>query len=448
LSNKSKINKVIFALIILIIFQNCSFDNKSGIWKNENLPTKAENDLFKEFENLSSINYSFDKIVPLKKNFKFKISNSINSNEWLDIFYDSTNNFNNLNYNGTGNLIFKSKRITKYRSNEYILFEKGKIISADNKGNLIIFSIDKNKIFKKFNFYKKKYKNINKKLNLIIDNNIIYVSDNLGYLYAYDYKIDKVLWAKNYKIPFRSNIKLIKDKLATSNQNNDLYFFDKNSGDVLKLIPTEETVVQNKFINNLSVLDGNLFFLNTYGSLYGIDINTMRVNWFVNLNQSMNINPSNLFEGNQIIARKNVIVVTSSKFTYLLDINLGTVIYKKNFTSLTKPIINNEYLFTITNNNLLIAMNLINGEIIYSYDINEKIASFLDIKKEKVKIKNLMIINNKLFIFLKNSYLLKFNINGNIEAVEKFKDKIYSQPIFVNESLLYLNKKNKILIIN
>ena len=33
----------------------------------------------------------------------------------------------------------------------------------------------------KFNFYKKKYKKIKKNLNLIVENNIIYVSDNLGF---------------------------------------------------------------------------------------------------------------------------------------------------------------------------------------------------------------------------------------------------------------------------
>ena len=47
----------------------------------------------------------------------------------------------------------------------------------------------------------------------IVEKNIIYVGDNLGYLYALDYKNQKLLWAKDYKVPFRSNLKILKNNL-------------------------------------------------------------------------------------------------------------------------------------------------------------------------------------------------------------------------------------------
>ena len=59
---------------------------------------------------------------------------------------------------------------------------------------------------------------------MVIQNDIIYVSDNLGYLYALDFNSNIILWAKNYKIPFRSNIKIIENKIVTANQNNILFF--------------------------------------------------------------------------------------------------------------------------------------------------------------------------------------------------------------------------------
>ena len=60
----------------------------------------------------------------------------------------------------------------------------------------------------------------------------------------------------------------------------------------------------------------------------------------------------------------------------------------------------------------------------------------------------MMIVNGKIFIFLKNSYLLIFNIDGSLEEIKKFKSKIKSFPIIIEDSILFVNDKNKLLITN
>ena len=54
----------------------------------------------------------------------------------------------------------------------------------------------------------------------------------------------------------------------------------------------------------------------------------------------------------------------------------------------------------------------------------------------------------KKYLFLFNSYLLKFNINGNLENVSKLPQKINSNIIFVDSSMLFINTRKKISIIN
>ena len=82
---------------------------------------------------------------------------------------------------------------------------------------------------------------------------------------------------KKYKVGFRSNIKILNDKLITSDENNNLFFFNKENGEVLKLIPTEETIVKNQFVNNIAINNNITLFLNTYGSLYAINSETMQI---------------------------------------------------------------------------------------------------------------------------------------------------------------------------
>ena len=238
------------------------------------------------------------------------------------------------------------------------------------------------------------------------------------------------------------------NKLILANQNNDLLFVDKSNGDKLNLIPTEETLVNNEFINNLSLNDKNVFFLNTYGSLYSISKKDMKINWFVNLNQSKTLNPSNLFYGNEVVTKKNKVVVTSNKHTYVLDARNGSIIFKKDFTSQIKPLIIDYYFFSITKNSLLVAINLVSGKILYSYDINKKISDFLKLNKESVYFKMLVLSNDKILIFLQNSYILRFNMNGDLEKVIKLPTQIKSNPIFIKNSVAFLDKKNKISLID
>ncbi len=440
--------KILLIITILFLFQGCSFDNKSGIWKSETSISRIDKDAFEQFKRISLTEDSFKKEISIENNYIFNLPSRSENNKWNDIFFNQSNNTKNFKYDFLNQKLFKSKKLTKYKINDYILYENGDVITSDQQGNINIFSLNNNKIKNRFNFYKKRFKKSSKKLNLLIESNIIYVSDNLGYLYSFDYENNKILWAKNFKIPFRSNLKIFKDKLILSNQNNQLYFINKSTGDILKLIPTEETIVKNKFINNISLNDEFTFFLNTFGSLYSIDNSTMEVNWFLNLNQSLDINPGNLFFGNKLVNNSNTLVVTTNKYTYIMDANNGRIIKKINFSSLVKPLIVGNYLFTISKNDFLISMDLSKGELIYSLDLNKKISEFLNTKKKKAQFKNILIVNDRILVFLQNSYVLDFTVDGNLKKISKLPSKMKSQPMIVNEKMIYFDFKNKVSVIN
>ena len=291
--------KSFYVLLIFFLLLNCSFDDKSGIWKSNNKISKKDNDLFKKFESISLTQNKFNKIITLDKNYKFYKTDLFRNFEWRDIFFSKNNKLENYTYNNLNQLIYKSKKLTNHKINKYILFEKNNLIASDIKGNVVVFSINEKKKFSELNFYKKRYKKIDKFLNMIVEENIIYISDNLGFIYAFNYYENKVIWATNYKIPFRSNIKISNDKLILSDQNNTLLFVDKNDGKILKTIPSEESLVKNAFKSNIAIYKKNIIFLNTYGSLYSINIENMKINWFINLNQSLDINTSNLFTSNK-----------------------------------------------------------------------------------------------------------------------------------------------------
>ena len=91
----------------MIFLAGCSFDNKSGIWKNEkNIEVKNDKEIFKDFKKIKSPNEIFNKIIPLQNDLKYKIDSPIINNSWEDIFYGKNNNFPNIQYSNLNENIF------------------------------------------------------------------------------------------------------------------------------------------------------------------------------------------------------------------------------------------------------------------------------------------------------------------------------------------------------
>ena len=59
-----------------------------------------------------------------------------------------------------------------------------------------------------------------------------------------------------------------------------------------------------------------------------------------------------------------------------------------------------------------------------------------------------MLVNNDFLILLNNSYLLYFEIKGKLKEIRKLNSKINSKPIFIDSSLMYLDNKNRLRILN
>ena len=65
--------KLLLLLIIFFFLNNCSFDNKSGVWENENSPAIDERIIFKEFKKITTTESSYNQIIPLKEDFALNL---------------------------------------------------------------------------------------------------------------------------------------------------------------------------------------------------------------------------------------------------------------------------------------------------------------------------------------------------------------------------------------
>lgn len=439
--------KSLFALSLLFIITSCSFDNRSGIWQDSRSINKKEKESLKEFKNINLSNrVFFNKTVAINKNYKFFLDKPNKNLEWSDFFYQNNNIPINFSYENLNEIKFISKRISRFKINQNILFVKNILILSDSNGNIITYSLAENKILNKFNFYKKKIKKIKKKLYYKAENNILYVSDNIGYLYAYDIFKQKIIWAKNFKIPFRSNIKIYKNTLIASDQDNNLYFINKFNGNIIKKIPSEESLVKGDFVNNLSV-NKSVFFLNTFGTLYAFDPERIELLWILNINPNIDDNYKNLFTSFEIKSLNDNLIILHNNILEVINSKTGNLRFRIPIKSNISPIVINNYIFIITDDNLLVTIELNSGKIINSFYINEQIKNFNNEKISKQYVTEMKILNSKINIFLNNNYLAIFSLEGNLLELKKIKKKINSKIISINHNLIYVNN-NKIVILN
>ena len=212
------------------------------------------------------------------------------------------------------------------------------------------------------------------------------------------------------------------------------------------MIPSEETLIKNNFINNFSLSSNYIFALNTYGSLFAIEHLTNEIKWVQNLNKSYDLSQINLFKGKPLINNDKFIIVSSQDSTYIINLANGNVLHKFNIISQVKPLLTSENLFLISKNNLLICIDVFSGKIIYSYDINKKISKYLKKKKQKFFFNDIALVNDKIFVLFKNEYLAQFEINGNLKEIKRLKKKVNSNLLFIENLIIYLEKKRLIFL--
>ena len=456
--------KRLLLIFIAIVFASCSFDDKTGIWKDaSNTPVDnqtsnqiLENEPTIRYVEIFTKNKTYDEEKEPVNFLNIEISKPLRITNWPEQYAISNNNISNFFYSGNNILLSKSSKLSKLSSegkhlNKKIIFYKNNLISYDHKGTIFIYSLNLNKKILKYNFYKKKFKNFNKEINFIVNEDTLYAADNLGYLYALNLKNNKIIWAKNYGIPFRSNLKFANNQIFLANQDNVISSIDSNTGIKNWQYATSITFLKSDFENTLALdlINKNIFFLNTSGELYSINYFKQNINWVLNFKNSYLSGDTELFLSQPIVSKNNNLIIATEKAVLSLDTLTGSRNWNLRAEPIFKPIITLNYTYLILKNNLLICLDNKSGDVVWSKNI------FRNIKDKKIKNQfesyiDFKIVNGEINIYLKNGYLLTLSPkNGNLNSLNKISKKgISSEIFFLNGNMLFIDKNNKLLKFN
>jgi len=448
--------KSLFIIFICLLIVSCSFDNKTGIWKDaSNIPVETQdvisigtNDLENRYEDIFIKNKLFNKEKKSLDNSVLKLDPPIRKENWIQQYASLTNNVSNFSYEGDRRLISKSSKLSRAPLGKDILFYKNNLITHDQKGKIFIYSLGLKKKIYEYNFYKKKFKNIEKRIHLILSDNTLYAADNLGYIYAIDLTSRSLTWAKNYGIPFRSNLKIVNDQIFLANQDNVIYSINVKNGEKNWQYATGNTFLKSDFYNNfaIDILNKALLFLNTSGELYSINYITQKIEWILNFKNTSFSGDADLFLSQPIVLKNNNLIISTEKALLNYDIISGSKNWSFPSDSSLKPIATNNYIFILSKKNLLICIDNKSGEVLWSRNIytNQKIQK---ISKKIGKFYDFNIANSTLNVFSSNGYLLSFNHkNGNLDFIKKISKKGINSEVVFHKGNMFLIDSNKKLL--
>ena len=421
-------NRLLIFIISLFFLNNCSLNENSRIWKN-----KKDNSI--NPKNIKKI-FSEKKIITqFNQELKLDLANVKINNKVVD----NQNNYGFQDYSGSidkvGNYKF-SKLDDVNELNFKPVFLNDGLIFFDKKGSIIRYDNNQKVLWKK-NHYSKLEKKLKPKLNFVLVDQNLLITDSISKYYSINVNSGELIWSKNNIYPFNSEIKRSKNKIFVVDYKNTLRCYNINDGSECWNLPTEDSFTISS--SNFSlIIDGELIiFTNSIGDVTAVDIDSGSITWQLPTQSSSIINETYNFKVSKLVSDNESIYFSNNKNEfYSIDVKTGTTNWINEINSNLTPIISGNLIFTVSNEGYLYVIEKNNGNIIRISDlyINYKIK-----KRKNVKPIGFAIGDKKLYLTNTDGKMIIVDLNlGKVIGVEKIAGNFTSRPFIFNQSLFVI----------
>ena len=422
-------NRLIVLIISIFFLTQCSVSEKLNLWKGEEKKTEKVKKIKKILTNDKKIINEFN------ENLKLDLTNIKTNNNIVD----NRNNFGIQDYEGSINKIANYKFAKLENINQLNfkpIFLKDGLIFFDKKGTIIRYA-DNQKILWKKNFYSKAEKRLKPKLNFIIDGKNLVIADNIAKLYSLNIDTGELNWSQNSSYPFNSEIKKINNKFFVIDYKNTLKCYNLSDGKECWELKTEDsfTMANSKF--SLIIIEKDVIFSNSIGDITAVDINSGLIKWQLPTQSSNILNETYYFKISKLVSDENSIYFSNNKNQfYSIDIKTGTINWINEINSNLTPIINDNFIFTVSDEGYLYVLDKIKGNIVR---INYLFENYKLKVRKNIKPIGFSIGNTKLYLTNNDGKMIIADLSsGKVIDVQKISGNLVSKPFIHNQNLFVI----------
>ena len=421
-------NRLLILIISLFFLNNCSLNENSRIWKDkEDKTTKTKNikKIFSEKKDVTQFNQELN--IDLSK---VKINNKI---------VDNKNNYGFQDYSGSINKIgnYKFSKLENINQlNFKPLFLNDGLIFFDKKGSIIRYDNNQKVLWKK-NYYSKLEKKLKPKLNFVLVDQNLLITDSIAKYYSINVNSGELIWTKNNIYPFNSEIKRSKNKIFVVDYKNTLRCYNINDGSECWNLQTEDSFTISSSNFSLINVGELIIFTNSIGDITAVDIDSGLITWQLPTQSSSIINETYNFKVSKLVSDNKSIYFSNNKNEfYSVDVKTGITNWINEINSNLTPITSGNLIFTVSNEGYLYVVEKNNGNIIR---ISDLYSNYKTKKRKNVKPIGFAIGDTKLYLTNTDGKMIVVDLNlGKVTAVEKVSGNFTSRPFIFNQSLFVI----------
>lgn len=284
-------------------------------------------------------------------------------------------------------------------------------------------------------------------VGIATDGNSIFAVTGYGSILSFDAKSGKQLWRIETNNLIRTAPNVCSDKLIIQTLDNRLLVLSTKDGSEIFKYNTsaEDTVLAGGATpacsDSLNIIIAG--FSNGQIEAFNADIGYPL--WSANLinakrgNSTTNINA---IKASPIIDNEKIYAIGNNDMLISVDYRTGETLWSQEIGSINTPWLAGNYLYVVSNNNTLVCLNKNSGEIMYTskllqeYDLKDRTDIFLT---------GPIMVNNKLLVSASNGIIYVISpLNGEIKHKFDTKDEIPYSPISAQDTVIITNSDAQI----
>ena len=422
-------NRLIIIILSILLLNQCSLNENSSLWSDKEKDIDIKANIKKVFLEDKKNVTEFNQDLKLDLT-KIKTNNLI---------VDNKNNYGAQDYSGIINKIgnYKFSKLKDINQlNFKPIFLKNGLIFFDKKGSIIRYD-DKQKVLWKKNYYSKAEKKLKPKLDFVLDDENLLVTDSIAKYYSVNINTGELNWSKNNIYPFNSEIKKHKNKIFVIDYKNTLRCYNIINGSECWNLQTEDSFTMSSSKLSLIIINNNVVFSNSIGDITAVDIESGLITWQLPTQSSSIISETYNFEISKLVSDGTSIFFSNNKNEfYSVDVKTGAINWTNEINSNLTPIISDNLVFTVSNEAYLYVIDKNKGNII---KINDLYLNYKIKKRKEIKPIGFAVGNSMLYLTSTDGKMIIVDLNsGNVIGVKKIAGEFISKPFIYNRNLFVI----------